>query len=150
MLWSSRCCGLPDLPSWGGTHHATTAEAQKPGRGTPSPATGLTMQEGDFGQRKLCSIFFPIRFFFLFLSKTAEVLEEFCISSIKGLSHGPWSTVRRWRKPGWQQGCMGKDALLTLVGLLASGDREDGGPDICVPHGEGTRGTQQLPVLPSL
>lgn len=94
--------------------------------------------------------FFSQQIFFLFLSKTAEVQEEFCISSIKGSSPGPWSTVRQRRKPGWQQGHVGRDALPAPVCLLASGDREDRRPSVCVPHREGTRGTWQLPMLPLL
>lgn len=35
-------------------------------------------------------------------------------------------------------------------GMLLSRDREDGAPSLCVPRGEGTGGTWQLPTLPSL
>lgn len=45
---------------------------------------------------------------------------------------------------------MGRDALFTPEGLLAFGDREDRMASVCVPHREGTRGTCQLPALPSL
>lgn len=56
-----------------------------PGGGTPSPAAGPTVPE-DVGQRKLFSkfnFFFPSDLFFLFLSKSAEVLGKNCVSSGK-------------------------------------------------------------------
>lgn len=94
---------------------------------------------------------------FLFNCKSAEVLEEFCISSGKGREkvHEAKAGFAGCGAPSgkgviWWQHCRGRDAPLVPTGLFVSGDREVRGPSVCVPHGEGTVGTWQLPTLPFL
>lgn len=59
-------------------------------------------------------------------------------------------TIRQGRNARRWQDRSGRDAPLPPIGLLLSRDREDGAPSLCVPRGEGTGGTWQLPTLPSL
>lgn len=118
------------------------------------PLYQRTLGKGNCSQN---TFFFPLRFFFFSFPKVLKFWKNSAFLAAKGGSlcgkgsfHGPRSTIRQGRKPSWWQDRRGRDAPLAPTGLLMSGDREGGGPSVCVPHREGTRVTWQLPVLPAL
>lgn len=120
--------------------------------GHPAPLQGLLHQRTGKVNRSQ-NYFPPSDFFFSF----AKVLEEFCTSSGKGREkvHEAKAGFAGHGAPSgkgliWWQDCRGRDAPLVPTDLFVSGDREVRGPSVCVPHGEGTVGTWQLPTLPLL